>query len=89
MKLLNLLLKDEKIKILEYLENNEKSYPYFIYRNNISLLSYAVLERTLKLFEKLGLIITEKKGRTKYLYITEKGKKFLKKYRELCNLLRE
>jgi len=51
--------------------------------------NYLWCSKTLRKFNKLGLVTFEKAGRIKYVYLTEKGKKLQSLYSEIKEVLKE
>jgi len=49
--------------------------------------TYSYLSRVIDKFERRGLITTDKRGRIKMIFLTEKGKKLKKLYKQIEVLL--
>ncbi|MBN2518186.1 MAG: winged helix-turn-helix transcriptional regulator [Candidatus Altiarchaeota archaeon] len=69
--LLSFFMQDKPVKILLETQKNGKTYPADI--SKALAATYSHIVRVIQKLEEMGLITSEKQGRTKYITLTESG----------------
>ena len=82
---LRTLLHEKPAMMLVLLRRKEKNYATSLAKSTDCTYSHTM--KILDVFEKNGLIKSEKKGRVRYIYLTEKGEKVAELLDELISEL--